>query len=59
MREPMTPEERIIIALLIGYAYSLGGSTREISRITGIPHDDIVDLLVSTPRGATIRDYQW
>jgi hypothetical protein len=55
----MTPEERIITALLIGYAYSLGGNTREISRITGIPHDDVVDLLVSTPRGATIRDYQW
>lgn len=37
----MTPE----IKALIFYAYSLGGNTRDMARLTGIPHDDVADAL--------------
>lgn len=30
---------------LILYAYTLGGNTREMARLTGISHDDVADML--------------
>lgn len=37
----MTPELRALIL----YAYTLGGNTREMARLTGLPHDTIADAL--------------
>lgn len=38
----MTPE----VKALIFYAYSFGGNTRDMARLTGIPHDEVTDALI-------------
>lgn len=38
----MSPEIRALIL----YAYGFGGNTRDMARLTGIPHDDVTDALM-------------
>jgi hypothetical protein len=48
----MTPE----IKALIYYAYSFGGSTRDMARLTGIPHDEVTDALIQAVREHSSAD---